>query len=192
MISFGSDYAEGCHPSILELLTKTNFEQSPGYGEDEYCARARRLIAQKCACEHADVHFLVGGTQTNLIAISSVLRPCEGVVAADEGHIATHETGAIEATGHKVLTLPSVQGKITGEQVEQCLSFHFNHFNIEHMVWPGMVYISQPTECGTMYTLRELEEISAAAHRHGLPLFVDGARLGYGLTAPGKIGSAHA
>lgn len=183
MIRFECDYAEGAHPRILERLAETNMEQTKGYGEDEYCGNARRLVRGLCGNESADVHFLVGGTQTNATVIASVLRPHQGVIAATTGHINVHETGAIEATGHKVLALQEEDGKLTAAQVERVFSEHWSDANHEHMVQPGMVYISNPTEGGTIYTKRELRELSDTCRKNGLPLFMDGARLGYGLAA---------
>ena len=183
MIRFECDYAEGAHPKILERLTGTNFEQTKGYGEDEYCENARSIIRRICRKESADVHFLVGGTQTNTTVIASVLRPHQGVVSAATGHINVHETGAIEATGHKVLALPSTGSKLTASQIEKVYSEHWNDANREHIVQPGMVYISDPTEGGLIYFKRELQAISDVCRKYKLPLFLDGARLGYGLAA---------
>jgi threonine aldolase len=183
MIRFECDYAEGAHPQILKRLAETNFEQTKGYGEDEHCENARRIIRRLCDDETADVHFLVGGTQTNTTVIAAVLRPHQGVVSAVGGHINVHETGAIEAAGHKVLALPAENGKLTASQVEQAYAGHWNDASHEHMVQPGMVYISNPTESGTVYTKRELQALSTVCRTCGLPLFMDGARLGYGLAA---------
>lgn len=187
MIRFDSDYIEGCHPKILEALAKTNMEQTPGYGKDEHCAHARELIREACNAPDADIHFLVGGTQTNTTVIAAILRPWEGVIAADTGHINCHETGAIESTGHKVLPLPHANGKLTAEQIEKCVYALRHDGNYEHIVQPGMVYISQPTEYGTMYSKTELQAISEVCRAAGLPLFLDGARLGYGLAADGSL-----
>lgn len=186
MIRFECDYAEGAHPRLLERLVETNFEQTKGYGEDEYCENACRIIRRLCENESADVHFLVGGTQTNMTVIASILRPHQGVISATTGHINVHETGAIEATGHKVLALPANEGKLTATQVEQAFHDHWNDPNHEHVVQPGMVYISNPTENGTIYTKQELTELSNVCREKGLPLFMDGARLGYGLAAEGN------
>ncbi|MBP1743954.1 MAG: ltaE [Firmicutes bacterium] len=186
MIRFECDYAEGAHPRVLEFLTKTNFEQTPGYSVDPYCEKARGIIKKLCQSDRAEVHFLVGGTQANTIVIESILRPHQGVVSAETGHISVHETGAIEATGHKVLTLPSEDGKITAAQVREVYESHWNDPNAEHTVQPGMVYISNPTENGTLYTKKELTELSEACRSLGLPLFLDGARMGYGLAAEGN------
>ena len=181
MIRFESDYEEGAHPRILELLTKTNLEQSPGYGEDDYSEKARDLIRRACAAPEADVQFLVGGTQTNFVVIEAVLRPWQGVLCADNGHINVHETGAVEATGHKVLALPAHEGKITAGQIREACAAHYADESHEHMVQPGMVYLSSPTEFGTLYSKAELESISLTCRELSLPLFVDGARMGYGL-----------
>ena len=184
MIQFQCDYNEGAHPLILQRLTETNMEQTIGYGEDHYCAQARELIKQECEREDIDVHFLVGGTQTNTTVIAHTLRPYQGVISAVSGHINVHETGAIEATGHKVLAVPSPNGKLTAAQIEGVVQAHLNEDGPEHMVQPGMVYISFPTEVGTIYTRAEMEAISTMCRKYGLPLFVDGARLGYGLCSP--------
>jgi Threonine aldolase len=184
MIYFQCDYAEGAHPNIIEALTRTNYEQTIGYGMDEYCERARKRILEACGTGEADVHLLVGGTQTNMTVIASVLRPHQGVISADTGHIACHETGAIEATGHKVLALPNQDGTITAEQVTAVMEAHLHCTTAEHEVQPGMVYISFPTESGTLYTKEQLAELSGVCKKYGLPLFMDGARLGYGLMSP--------
>ncbi|MFP3390995.1 threonine aldolase family protein [Brevibacillus sp. SIMBA_040] len=183
MIRFENDYAEGAHERILKRLLETNEEQTPGYGMDKYCENAKAYIRKACGMENADVHLLVGGTQTNTTVIASILRPHQGAVAAITGHIAVHETGAIEATGHKVLTLPSDDGKIRAEQVKEMVDAHWNDVTHEHIVQPGLVYISHPTENGTTYSRAELEALSKACREHGLPLFLDGARLGYGLVS---------
>jgi len=183
MIRFEIDYAEGAHKRILTRLIETNEEQTPGYGMDEHCERARTYIQKACEVDNADVHFLVGGTQTNTTIISSILRPHQGAVAATTGHIAVHETGAIEATGHKVLTLPSTDGKITAQQVKELYNAHWEDATHEHMVQPGLVYISHPSENGTTYSKSELEELSEVCRQCSLPLVMDGARLGYGLVA---------
>lgn len=184
MIRFECDYAEGAHERIIKRLIETNEEQTPGYGLDEHCEKARTYIKKACQLDTADVHFLVGGTQTNTIIIASILRPHQGAVAADSGHIAVHETGAIEATGHKVLTLPGKNGKITADQVKQLYDAHWNDVNHEHIVQPGLVYISHPTEYGTTYTKAELQALSQTCRDCHLPLVLDGARLGYALAAP--------
>ncbi len=183
MIRFNSDYLEGAHPRIIKALAETNLEQSPGYSCDEYCDRAKQMIKQLCEDDGVDVHFLVGGTQTNLCVISAALRPHEGVMAADTGHINCHETGAIEATGHKVIALKSEDGKISAEAVEEYVRVYRADESWEHVVKPKMVYISQPTETGTLYSKAELEALSEVCRRNGLYLFLDGARLGYGLAS---------
>lgn len=184
MIYFNCDYNEGAHPKILERLQETNWEQTPGYGEDVYCETAARLIREKCEKETAAVHFLMGGTQTNLTVAAAVLRPYQGVISADTGHINIHETGAIEACGHKVLAIPSADGKVTAAAVEALCTAHESDVTHEHMVQPGMLYLSHPTEVGTLYTRAELEALRAVCTAHGLVLYLDGARLGYGLCAP--------
>lgn len=181
MIRLECDYAEGAHERVLRRLFETNLEQTPGYGEDLYCARAREYIQQLCQREGIDVHFLVGGTQTNTTVIAAALRPHQGVIAATSGHINVHETGAIEATGHKVLAVPSADGKLTGREVRRVYESHWQDATREHMVQPGMVYLSQPTENGTLYSLAELTDLWETCQDCGLFLFVDGARLGYGL-----------
>ena len=181
---FYSDYLEGAHPAILDALNRTNFEQTPGYGEDDHCRRAAQLIKDACGRQDADVHFLVGGTQTNATVIASVLRPHQGVLCASTGHIGVHETGAIEHSGHKVLPLPATDGKICAEQITEAIEAHWADECHEHTVQPGMVYISFPTELGTIYTKAELEAIGKACKEKDIPLFIDGARLGYGLTSP--------
>ena len=175
----------GAHPKVMERLLETNFEQTTGYGTDPYTARAIELIKEACGIHDARVHLLVGGTQTNATVIDGVLARHEGVLAAESGHINVHESGAIEATGHKVLTLPSHQGKVKAEEVRNFIWSFYSDDTYEHMVAPGMLYISFPTEYGTVYTLNELEEISAVCHNAGIPLFIDGARLGFGLAAEG-------
>lgn len=183
MIRFNCDYDEGAHEKILERLLSTNMEQTPGYGVDSYSELAKERIRDICQAEDADVHFLVGGTQTNLTVISAALRSHQGVLAAQTAHINVHETGAIEACGHKVLTLPTEDGKIRAKQVEEAYLAHVSDESFEHMVQPKMVYISNPTELGTIYYKEELEELSDVCEKCGLLLFMDGARLGYGLTA---------
>ena len=184
MIRFECDYAEGAHPLIMQRLIDTNEDQTPGYGVDSYCEKAREYIKDRCEHDDIDVHFLVGGTQTNLTVISSMLRPYQGVIAADSGHISGHETGAIEATGHKVLTIPSTDGKISAKQISKVCIDHREDASREHFVQPAMVYISFPTETGTIYSKEELDAIREVCEEHGLSLFLDGARLGYGLTSP--------
>ena len=183
MIYFNSDYLEGAHPSIMVRLAETNMVQTVGYGEDEYCEAAREKIKTACQAPEADVHFLVGGTQTNTTVIAAILRPWQGVISAVSGHINCHEAGAIESTGHKVITLPTTNGKITAQQVQDYVEWHRNDESTEHIVQPGMVYISHPTEGGTLYTKAELTALYDTCRRYGLPLFIDGARLGYGLMA---------
>ncbi len=185
MIRFESDYLEGALPEIMARLNETNYEQTAGYGCDPYCAAAREKIKRECEAENADVHFLVGGTQTNMTVIAAALRPHQGVLAAETAHIEVHETGAIEATGHKVLTLSAPEGKINAAQVEEYVLRHRSDESFEHIVQPAMVYISQPTETGTVYSLSELEAISEACRRLGLMLFVDGARLSCALATDG-------
>lgn len=182
MIYFNSDYLEGAHPALMARLNETNMVQTVGYGEDEYCAAAREKIKAACQAPDADVHFLVGGTLTNTTVIASVLRPYQGVLTAASGHINCHETGAIESSGHKVLALPTNNGKITAQQVEDYYNWHHFSPDYEHMVMPGMVYISFPTEGGTMYSKAELTALYEVCRKCGLPLFIDGARMGYGLT----------
>ena len=181
MIRFECDYGEGAHPRILERLAATNMEQTAGYGEDPHCEAARGYIRELCRMPDADVHFLVGGTQANLTVIAAALRPHQGVIAAESGHINVHETGAIEATGHKVITVPGENGKITAGEVRGVCDSHWRDPTHEHIAQPAMVYSSNPSEIGTIYTLAELEEISKVCRKCGLPLFMDGARLGYGL-----------
>lgn len=183
MIYFDTDYMAGAHPKVMERLMQTNAEQTSGYGSDVYTARAKELIKQACEAPDARVYFLVGGTQTNATVIDGILEHHEGVLAAESGHINVHESGAIEATGHKILTLPSYQGKIRADDVRNYIREFYSDDTYEHMVAPGMLYISFPTEYGTLYSLNELEDISAACHEAGIPLFIDGARLGYGLAA---------
>lgn len=183
MISFQCDYLAGAHPLILQRMADTNLEDTPGYGCDPYCDSARRKIREACGLPDADVHFLVGGTQTNTTVISAILRPYQGVVAAQEGHIACHETGAIEATGHKVLTLPSANGKITARQVAALLEEDRLCPTREHMVQPGMVYLSFPTESGALYSKEELAALFSVCQGAGIPLYIDGARLGYALAS---------
>ena len=180
-LSFASDYTEGAHPAIIERLVQTNMEQTAGYGTDEYCERARSLIRKACECPEATVHFLVGGTQTNATVIDALLNRYEGVIAAETGHVAVHEAGAIESCGHKVLTLTCDKGKITAASVKRYLQDFYADGNYEHMVHPGMVYISQPTEYGTLYTKQEMSAISAVCREYHIPLYVDGARLAYAL-----------
>ncbi|MCC8104347.1 MAG: aminotransferase class I/II-fold pyridoxal phosphate-dependent enzyme [Clostridiales bacterium] len=181
MLSFESDYTTGAHPAILQRLMETNLEAVSGYGEDPYCESAKAKIRTACGCPEADVWFLTGGTQTNTTVISTMLQSYEGVVAADTGHVNTHEAGAIEYSGHKVLTVPQHAGKIDAKELELFLGKFYQDGNHEHMVFPGMVYLSHPTEYGTLYTKAELERLAAICQRYEIPLYMDGARLGYGL-----------
>ena len=183
MYYFQNDYNQMCHPAIWKHLQKISEEPMPGYGEDPHCRTAVKLIRSKCGREDVAVHFLVGGTQTNLTVIAAALRPHQGVIAAKSAHIHVHKTGAIEATGHKVLDLPSEDGKITAEQISKAAQEHLGDVNFEHTVQPKLVYISQSTELGTTYTLQELEDISFVCKKYGLYLYMDGARLGYALSA---------
>lgn len=183
MIYFHNDYSEGCHPKILEIMTATNLEQTVGYGEDHYCVQAADSIRRACGRDDLAVHLLVGGTQTNLTVIAAALRPHQAAVSAVSGHINVHETGAVEATGHKVISVPSSDGKITAAQVRMTVETHRASGSFEHEAQPKLVYISNPTELGTIYTLAELEDLSATCKEFGLHLFLDGARLGYGLAA---------
>lgn len=184
MILFQCDYTEGAHPKLMERLVETNMEQWSGYGEDDYCKSAADKIRKACADESLAVHFLVGGTQTNMTVIDAALRSHQGVICADTGHINVHETGAVESCGHKVLPLPSADGKITAAQVEEAYLAHKYNESFEHMVQPKMVYISNPTELGTIYGKAELRALYEVCQKHSLYLFLDGARLGYGLMAP--------
>lgn len=185
MISFENDYAEGAHPAVLQRLIDTNLIQQPGYGTDCWSDSAKAKIRLACEAPEADIHFIVGGTQTNAVVIGTMLAPYEGVIAAETGHINVHEAGAIEYTGHKVLTLPQHEGKILADDLESYLRTFWADGTHEHMVFPGMVYLSHPTEYGTLYTRRELSDISALCRSFQIPLFLDGARLGYGLMSPG-------
>lgn len=180
MISFENDYLEGAHDNVLTQLVKTNMIQESGYGMDKFTDRAKEKIKDVIDCPEATVKFLVGGTQTNQIVINSILNSYEGVIAADTGHISTHEAGAIEFTGHKILSIPSNEGKITAKDVDNLIRDFYNDKNYEHMVFPGMVYISYPTEYGTLYSREELIALSNMCKKHDIPLYLDGARLGYG------------
>ena len=183
MIYFDSDYTAGAHPEVLEALCVTNGEHTVGYGGDSYSENAKNLIRKACGLTDARVYLLVGGTQTNATVIDGVLARHEGVLAAQSGHIAVHESGAIEACGHKVLTLPHYQGKVKAEDVGAFIDEFYRDETYEHMVAPGMLYISFPTEYGTIYTLKELEDLSEVCHKADIPLYIDGARLAYGLAA---------
>ena len=182
-LHFACDYQEGAYPSILKRLEETNYDHTPGYGTDEITASAKERIRNACDAPLAEVEFLVGGTQTNAVVIDSLLKSYQGVITADTGHISVHEAGAIEFCGHKVLTLPSSEGKITAMQIDSFASAYENDGNRDHMVMPGMIYLSQPTELGTLYSLEELTAISRVSHAHGLKLYIDGARLAYALAS---------
>ena len=185
MLSFQNDYSEGAHPQVLQALIDTNLVQTVGYGMDEYCESAKAKIRAACQAPDAEVFLLTGGTQTNAMVISAMLADFEGVIATVEGHVATHEAGAIEYTGHKVLTLPEHEGKLDAAEVDAYVTAFYQGSSYDHMVFPGMVYISHPTEFGTLYTKAELEALSAVCRKHKLPLYLDGARLGYGLMSDG-------
>ncbi|MFT4245430.1 MAG: low specificity L-threonine aldolase [Micrococcaceae bacterium] len=186
MYHFDSDYMEGAHPKVLQRLIETNMVQTPGYGTDYYCKSAKEKIRKACSSPNAEVHFLVGGTQTNTTVIKAILRPFQGVIAPDTGHINVFEAGTVEAGGHKILTLPNQDGKISAAQVLDYMNIFNRDGDHNHMVHPGMVYISHPTEQGTLYSKDELEKLSDVCKENNLPLFLDGARLGYGLTAKGS------
>lgn len=181
MLSFENDYSEGAHEKILKRFIETNMEQVPGYGNDPYCESAKAKIREACNCPEAEIFFLVGGTQTNAVVIDSMLQAYEGVVSAQTGHVNAHEAGAIEYTGHKVLSIPQYEGKMKAGDLEAYLKTFWQDESHEHMVFPGMVYISHPTEYGTLYTKQELTDLSAICRRYEIPLYLDGARLGYGL-----------
>lgn len=183
MIRFNNDYSETCHDAVIEYITGNLYQQIPGYGMDDYCDKAADLIREKCNCKNAAVHFLVGGTQANLVLITAALRPHQAILASDSAHINVHETGAIEATGHKIIALPSAEGKITAQQVRREVVNHRSSADAEHIAQPKIVYISNPTEYGTIYSYRELQELSGVCREFGLLLYMDGARLGYGLAA---------
>ncbi|MBR4871704.1 MAG: aminotransferase class I/II-fold pyridoxal phosphate-dependent enzyme [Alistipes sp.] len=185
MIHFNSDYTAGAHQEVMDALVRTNMEHTVGYGNDDYTAEARDMIREAVGIPDAEVMFLVGGTQTNATAIDGILRRHEGVLAAASGHIAVHESGAIEASGHKVLTLPEREGKVRSEDVEKFIKEFYADETYQHMVAPGMLYISQPTEFGTIYSLEELKALSEVCYRHNIPLYIDGARMAYGLKAEG-------
>ncbi len=186
MLWFNCDYCEGAHPRILERLAQTNLEQTAGYGADPYCRQAEELIKKECQAPQAQVHFLCGGTQTNLTVLAACSRPYQSIIAPVSGHINVHETGAIEATGHRIEALPQEYGKITAAQIARVCKAHWEDDNPEFAPQPRTVYISFPTEYGTLYTLEELKEIRRVCDENHLFLFIDGARLGYGLTAPGN------
>ena len=185
MLHFCNDYSEGAHPHVMRALLDSNLESTAGYGCDPYCESACAALKTRFACPEADVHFLVGGTQTNLVAAAAFLRPWEAVIAADSGHVAVHETGAIEATGHKVYVVPGENGKLSPEAVRRAVMEHRTGTE-EHMVLPKMVYISDSTEFGTIYTRAELESLRAVCDELGLWLYLDGARIGAALTAEGN------
>ena len=183
MLHFDSDYMEGAHPELMRRLAETNFEQTSGYGTDQYTVEAKELIRDACGLPDANIYFLIGGTQTNATVIDGLLARHEGVLAAETAHINVHESGAIEASGHKVLVLPQHEGKVKAEEVKQYITDFYADETFEHMVAPGMLYISHPTEYGTLYSLSELEALSCVCRDAGIPLYMDGARLGYGLAA---------
>lgn len=183
MLHFENDYNKGAHPELLNALIETNDQGLSGYGTDSYCQQAADKIREVCSCPQAEVEFLVGGIQTNQVVISSMLASYEGVIAAETGHVSSHEAGAIEFSGHKVLTLPSHNGKLLASEVATYIETFYADGNYQHMVFPGMVYISHPTEYGTLYSKAELEELSKICKHYQIPLFIDGARLGYGLAA---------
>ena len=183
MLHFDTDYMEGAHPEVMKRLLETNLEQTAGYGCDSYCAEAKQMIMRACGLTTGSVHFLVGGTQTNATVIDGLLRRHEGVMCADTAHINVHESGAVEASGHKVMTLPAVDGKIAAEDVDTFITQFYRDETYEHQVAPGMVYISYPTEYGTLYSREELESLGTVCRKHNIPLYIDGARLGYGLAS---------
>ena len=181
MVSFECDYIAGAHPEILKRLTETNMESLPGYGFDHYTESAKAKIRKACGMPDAEVEFLVGGTQTNAVVISTMLKDWEGVISAESGHVSVHESGAIEYTGNKVITLPAHDGKLKADEVRDYLVNFYKDVTHDHMVFPGMVYVSHPTEPGTLYTKQELEDLADVCHEYDIPLYLDGARLGYGL-----------
>ena len=185
MLSFVNDYSEGAHPKLLERLTETNFQTLAGYGADALCESAKEKIRAAIGCDGAEIFFLVGGTQTNQVVLDALLKPYEGVISAGSGHVNVHEAGAIEHGGHKVLALEHTAGKLSAETVRAFLRTFYADANYEHMVFPGAVYISHPTEYGTLYTKDELTALHDVCAEYRIPLFLDGARLGYGLAAAG-------
>lgn len=187
MLYFKNDYSEGAHPSVLQHLINTNAEKLDGYGEDKYSLIAKEKIKKACEAKDAQVYFIAGGTQTNQAVIATMLNRHQGVLAAKTGHIAAHEAGAIEYTGHKVLPLPHYEGKIKAEDVKKWVADFYNDDSHEHMVFPGMVYISHPTEYGTLYTREELTSLSEVCREYNLPLYMDGARLGYALATKSDV-----
>jgi threonine aldolase len=184
MLYFANDYSTGAHPELLKALLDTNDEKLPGYGEDRLCERAKEKIRRACGCPEAEIFFLMGGTQTNSVALSALLKGYEGVIAAQTGHISVHEAGAVESGGHKVITLPGREGRLDAGTLKAWLGDFYGDESREHMVFPGAVYISQPTEYGTIYSLGELESLSAVCGEYSLTLYMDGARLGYALASP--------
>lgn len=187
MIHFDCDYMAGAHPEVLETIIKNNLEQTAGYGNDDFCNSAKSLIREACDQPNADVHFLVGGTQTNATVLDGLLKLTEGVIAAESAHINVHEAGAIELSGHKVISLPSYEGKLSSDDVKNYLSNFYADDTYTHMVAPGAVYISYPTEFGTIYSINELESLSEVCHEYSIPLYIDGARLGFGLAASSDV-----
>ena len=185
MLYFLNDYSEGAHPRVLQALSETNLESTVGYGKDEYCEKAAKRLREVFACPEADVHFLVGGTQTNLVAAAAFLRPWEAIIAADSGHVAVHETGAIEATGHKVYIMPGEDGRLTPALIRRAVADHQTGVE-EHMVLPRMVYVSDSTEFGTIYTRAQLQALHDVCQELGLILYLDGARMAAALTAEGN------
>ncbi|MDY4678320.1 MAG: beta-eliminating lyase-related protein, partial [Bifidobacterium tsurumiense] len=183
-LSFSSDYMEGAHPQILESLVETNMVQTAGYGLDEFSESAKAKIREACSTPDADIFFLVGGTQTNATMIDAMLRSYQGVIAAETGHISVHEAGAIEFGGHKVLQMPHYDGKLRAADIQSCVECYWQDANHDHMVMPGMVYISQPTEFGTLYSKDELRSISEVCRANNIPLYLDGARMAYALACP--------
>lgn len=181
MLSFENDYSQGAHEKILQRLIDTNMDAQTGYGFDEYTESAKEKIRQACGCPDAEIYFLVGGTQTNQVVIDTLLEDYEGVISATSGHVNGHEAGAIEFSGHKVLALPSHDGKIEAGEVRAYIRAFYNDRSYKHMVFPGMVYVSYPTEYGTLYSKQELLDIKAVCTEYNIPLYLDGARLGYGL-----------
>ncbi|MEE1227449.1 MAG: beta-eliminating lyase-related protein [Lachnospiraceae bacterium] len=185
-LHFASDYMEGAHPQVLDALVRTNAISTVGYGEDEFCKKAEQEILKACQCPEGEVHFLIGGTQANAVVIDSLLRPYQGVISAESGHVSVHEAGAIEYGGHKVLVAKDHEGKLSADSIREIIENWENDANRDHMVMPGMVYISQPTEYGTLYTLEELTGISEVCREYRIPLYLDGARLSYALAAEGN------
>ncbi len=181
MLAFECDYLEGAHEKILQRLVETNYDKAPGYSADHFCESAKEKIRQACQCPDAEIYFLVGGTQTNAVVIDSLLQKYQGVVSAATGHVNVHEAGAIEYTGHKVMTVPSYQGKMKASDLKELLNGFWNDASHDHMVFPGMVYLSHPTEYGTLYSRQELSDIAQVCREYQIPLYLDGARLGYGL-----------